>query len=186
MMDRGSKIGLWLGVIAMVASGCGGADKAAPGQTAAATSGPTGPHDVAKGWDCTALLNAQDVERIVGRGGVRIVSSVRGDTNPEAPGHTECGYEVPPAGGLHFFVNTGPALAPDGGYDLRGSAQRNKAEKLSGIGDEAWIWDQMGNSSSAVAIGKDVEVFVGVGNEGGQGKAIAERVLQIVVERLTR
>lgn len=181
-MNRRLQATLLLCVVALSASGCGEADNAARVQTPVATSGPSAARGAAKGWDCAALLTTQDVERIVGRGGARIVSSVRGDANQEAPGHTECGYELPPAGGLHFFVNTGPALAS--GSDLRGSAQRNKAEKLSGIGDEAWTWDLKGKSFSAVAVVKGAEVFVGVGNEGGQGKAIAQHVLQTVVSRL--
>jgi len=163
-------------------AGCGGADRPAPAQ--AANPEPALARGAAKGWDCTTLLSAQEVDRFVGRSGAKIVSQVRGDTNRDVPGHTECGYELPPAGGLHFYVNTGPALGPASGYDLRGSAQRNQAEKLSGIGDEAWLWDPKGNSAGAVAIVKDAEVFVGVGNEGGRGKEIARRVLETVVSRL--
>jgi hypothetical protein len=186
LMNKRWEIVLWLCVVALSAAGCGEADKAVPGQTPAAVSGQQPPvaRSAARGWDCAALLSPQDVERIVGRGGATIVSSVRGDANPEAPGHTECGFFVPPAGGLHFFINTGPALAPESGYDLRGSAQGYNVESLNGIGDEAWMWELKGNSVSAVAIAKGAEVFVGVGNEGDRGKEIAQRLLEIVVSRL--
>jgi hypothetical protein len=168
----------------LVTAGCGDADRPAAAQAAPTTTGPTVARSAARGWDCTALLSPQEVDRFVGRSGAKVVSHVRGDTNPEVPGHTECGYELPPAGGMHFYVNTGPALGPASGYDLRDSVQRNKADRLNGIGDEAWLWGLEGNSFSAVAFTKGAEVFVGVGNEGGKGKEIARRVLEHVVSRL--
>jgi hypothetical protein len=168
----------------LVTPGCGEADRPAPVQAPATSPAAPAAGGAVKGWDCAALLTTQEVDSFVGRGGAQLVSHVRGDTNREVPGHTECGYQLPPAGGLHFYVNTGPALGPASGYDLRGSAQRNHAEKLSGIGDEAWMWDLKGNSFSAVAFAKGAEVFVGVGNEGGRGKEIAQRVLETVVSRL--
>jgi hypothetical protein len=169
---------------AFATPGCGEADR--PAAVRAPATGPAAAvaGGAVKGWDCAALLNTQEVDSFVGRAGAQLVSHVRGDTNREVPGHTECGYQLPPAGGLHFYVNTGPAVGPASGYDLRGSALRNNAEKLSGIGDEAWMWDLKGNSFSAFAVAKGAEVFVGVGNEGGRGKEIARRVLEIVVSRL--
>lgn len=172
-------------VVIFSAPGCGDADKARPAQTNITAAGPTAARSAAKGWDCTALLSTEDVERIVGRGGVKLVSKVRGDANQESPGHTECGYELPPAGGMHFFINTGPALGPYSGYDLKGAAERNKAERLAGVGDEAWQWGEAkGNSANAFAVAKGAEVFVGVGNEGSKGKLIAQRALEIVVSKL--
>lgn len=170
--------------MAGLAAGCGGADRPAPVKAPATTTGPAMASGAAKGWDCATLLTPQEVDSFVGRGGAKVVSHVRGDTNQEVPGHTECGYHLPPAEGLHFYVNTGPALEPASGYDLRGSAQRNNAEKLSGIGEDAWMWDLKGNSFSAFAVAKGAEVFVGVGNEGGRGKEVARRVLETVVSRL--
>jgi hypothetical protein len=180
----------WPGVWALcaaaglVTAACGEADRPAPLQAPATSPATPAAAGAVKGWDCAALLTTKEVDSFVGRGGAQLVSHVRGDTNREVPGHTECGYQLPPAGGLHFYVNTGPALGPASGYDLRGSAQRNNAEKLGGIGDEAWMWDLKGNSFSAVAFAKGAEVFVGVGNEGGRGKEIAQRVLETVVSRL--
>jgi hypothetical protein len=179
----------WPGVWALcaaaglVTAACGEADRPAPLQAPATARATPAAGGVAKGWDCAALLTTKEVYSFVGRAGAQLVSHVRGDTNREVPGHTECGYQLPPAGGLHFYVNAGPALGP-AATTLGGAAQRNKAEMLGGIGDEAWKWDLKGNSFSAVAFAKGAEVFVGVGNEGRRGKEIARRVLQTVVSRL--
>ncbi len=112
MTNKKNPLAAVLGTCVLLAA-CSDGNTPAPAQTAMATSKPA--PAAAKGWDCSALLGVQEIERIVGRAGARLVSSVRGDTNADEPGHTKCGYELPPAGGMHFFFSTGPALDPDSG-----------------------------------------------------------------------
>lgn len=109
----------WIAFVAVLfsccLSGCSGDQREGTAGSAGDRPAKPATEEVAKagveGYDCLSLITAEEIDRIIGSTGTKLVSEVRGDENEILAGETECGYEIPENRFLGVAVYTGSGFA---------------------------------------------------------------------------
>jgi hypothetical protein len=163
----------WIAFVAVLficcLSGCSGDQR--EGMTGSTEGRPARPatEGVAKagveGYDCLSLITGEEIDRIIGSSGTKLVSGVRGDKNEILAGETECGYEIPENRFLGVAVYTGSGFAEGlESFDtIWEDAEGRNAEEISGIGEKALMETDFagGNQLLARVGGRGLKVGAG-------------------------